>query len=36
MRVIYLRHAHKDFQNGNSEYFKHDPGITEVGVERTK
>ena len=36
MRIVYLRHAHKDFQNGDSKYFKHDPGITEIGVERTK
>ena len=36
MRTIYIRHADKDFSNGNSEYFKHDPGITEIGVERSK
>lgn len=36
MRIIYIRHADKDFSNGNSEYFKHDPGITEIGVERSK
>lgn len=36
MRTIYIRHAEKGFANGNSEYFKHDPGITEIGVERAK
>ena len=36
MRTIYIRHADKDFNNGNSEYFKHDPGITETGVDRAK
>ena len=36
MRIIYIRHADKDFSNGNSEYFKHDPGITEIGVERAR
>lgn len=37
MRAIYIRHADKSYGNiNNVEYFKHDPGITEVGVERTK
>ena len=36
MRSIFIRHADKDFKNGNSDLFKHDPGITELGVERTK
>lgn len=36
MRIIYIRHAEKDFQNGDSIYFKHDPGITALGVERTR
>lgn len=37
MRAIYIRHADKSYGNiNNMEYFKHDPGITEVGVERAK
>lgn len=36
MRSIYIRHADKNYLNGHSEYFKHDPGITELGVSRAK
>lgn len=37
MRAIYIRHADKSYGNiNNVEYFKHDPGITQIGVERTK
>ena len=37
MRAIYIRHADKSYGNINDmQYFKHDPGITEVGVERAK
>ena len=36
MRAIYIRHADKDFKNGNSNLFKHDPGITETGVYHAK
>jgi broad specificity phosphatase PhoE len=36
MRSIYIRHADKNYLNGCSEYFKHDPGITESGVSRAK
>jgi broad specificity phosphatase PhoE len=37
MRAIYIRHADKSYGNiNNMEYFKHDPGITEMGVERAK
>lgn len=36
MRTIYIRHADKNYTNGSAEYFKHDPGITEIGVERAK
>lgn len=36
MRVVYIRHAHKDYQNGNAEFFKFDPSITDEGVARAK
>ena len=36
MRCIYIRHTDKDFKNGNAPIFKHDPGITEIGVEKAK
>ena len=37
MRALYIRHAEKQYNNTNDvEYFKHDPGITEIGVERSK
>ena len=37
MRSIYIRHADKSYGNINDmQYFKHDPGITEIGVQRTK
>ena len=36
MRKIYIRHADKAYKNMESELFKHDPGITQVGVERAR
>jgi len=36
VRRVYIRHAPKDYANGNSEIYKHDPGITEYGVEKCK
>ena len=35
-RKIYIRHADKEYVNGDSNVFKHDPGITELGKSRTK
>ena len=35
-RRIYLRHAEKEYSNGYSDIFKHDPGITDYGYKRTK
>lgn len=35
-RRIYIRHADKEYANGDANMFKHDPGITENGVEKTK
>ena len=35
-RRIYIRHADKEYMNGYGEIFKHDPDITEYGMERTK
>ncbi len=36
MRRVYLRHADKEYSNGSSDIFKHDPGITENGMIKTK
>ncbi len=36
IRRIYIRHADKEYANGNSKIYKHDPGITESGVEKSK
>jgi len=33
---IYIRHAEKLYSNGEGSVFKHDPGITEEGIEKTK
>ena len=35
-RRIYIRHADKEYANGDADMFKHDPGITENGVEKSK
>ena len=35
MRKIYIRHADKAYKNMESEIFKHDPGITTLGVDRS-
>ena len=35
-RKIYIRHADKEYVNGDSIRFKHDPGITETGKNKTK
>lgn len=35
-RRVYLRHADKEYPNGYSDFFKHDPGITEAGMMKTK
>ena len=33
---IYIRHAEKSYTNGNSDIYKHDPGITSYGVKKAK
>lgn len=35
-RRIYIRHADKEYANGDADKYKHDPGITGNGVEKTK
>lgn len=35
-RRIYIRHADKEYANGDSDIYKHDPGITQSGLEKTK
>ena len=36
MKAVYIRHSEKQFRNGDSDYFIHDPGITSEGVEKAK
>lgn len=36
VRRIYIRHAEKEYSNGDSDMYKHDPGITERGVQKSK
>lgn len=36
MRKVYIRHADKAYKNMEAEIFKHDPGITQIGVERAR
>jgi broad specificity phosphatase PhoE len=33
---IYIRHAEKEYKNSEAEFYKHDPGIKEIGVERAR
>ncbi len=35
-RRIYIRHANKEYVNGDARIYKHDPGITSQGVEKAK
>lgn len=35
-RLIYIRHAEKEYKNGKSKIYSHDPGITKDGLEKTK
>ena len=35
-RRIYIRHADKEYANGDANLYKHDPGITSDGVEKTR
>lgn len=35
-RRIYIRHADKEYSNGDADMFVHDPGITEKGGEKSK
>jgi phosphohistidine phosphatase SixA len=35
-RRIYIRHADKEYANGDANLYKHDPGITNDGVEKTR
>ncbi len=35
-RRIYIRHADKEYANGDADLYKHDPGITTSGVKKTK
>lgn len=34
-RRIYIRHADKEYVNGDANMYKHDPGITDIGVKKT-
>ncbi len=34
-RRIYIRHADKEYVNGDANMYKHDPGITDSGVRKT-
>lgn len=34
--MIYIRHAEKEYKNSDAEFYKHDPGIKEIGVERAR
>jgi len=36
LRLIYIRHADKEYSNGDANIYKHDPGITETGVKNAK
>ncbi len=33
---VYIRHAEKEYANGDSMLYKHDPGITDNGIEKSK
>lgn len=35
-RRIYIRHADKEYANGDANLYKHDPGITSDGVEKAR
>lgn len=35
-RRIYIRHADKEYANGDADLYKHDPGITDKGVEKSR
>jgi broad specificity phosphatase PhoE len=35
-RRIYIRHADKEYANGDANLYKHDPGITSEGIAKTK
>lgn len=35
-RRVYIRHADKEYVNGDSDIYKHDPGITNKGVDKAK
>jgi broad specificity phosphatase PhoE len=32
----YIRHGEKEYKNSESEFYKHDPGLKEIGVIRAK
>lgn len=34
--MIFIRHGEKQYKNANSTFDKHDPGLTEIGIERAK
>jgi len=34
--LCFLRHAEKEYRNSEAEIYKHDPGIKEIGMERSK
>jgi len=36
IRLVYIRHADKEYVNGYSETYKHDPGITKHGADKSK
>jgi len=35
-RRIYIRHADKEYSNGDANLYKHDPGITNDGAEKSR
>jgi broad specificity phosphatase PhoE len=34
--MILIRHGEKQYRNADAKFHKHDPGLTEIGVERAK
>ena len=33
---IYIRHSDKEYSNGENEIYKHDPGLSDIGLENIK
>lgn len=36
MKIVYIRHADKEYKNMGAEIYKHDPGITKRGAEKAR